>query len=81
MEGARLARREFYADVRAANPASARADLTDALADMAYDPPEAGFEAWKWGCAGFSIVDPDGGPTCAGGSITPSSGAIIGAIS
>ncbi|WP_261561997.1 cryptochrome/photolyase family protein [Frankia tisae] len=52
-----LAWREFYAGVLAANPASARADLTDALADMAYDPPEAGFEAWKWGCTGFPIVD------------------------
>ncbi|EIV94983.1 deoxyribodipyrimidine photo-lyase [Frankia sp. QA3] len=52
-----LAWREFYADVLAANPASARADLTDALADMAYEPPGAGFEAWKWGNTGFPIVD------------------------
>ncbi|MCM3922756.1 DNA photolyase family protein [Frankia sp. AiPs1] len=52
-----LAWREFYAEVLAANPASARADLTGALADMAYEPPEAGFEAWKWGRTGFPIVD------------------------
>ncbi|CAJ58783.1 MULTISPECIES: cryptochrome/photolyase family protein [Frankia] len=52
-----LAWREFYAEVLAANPASARADLTGALADMAYDPPEGGFEAWKWGRTGFPIVD------------------------
>ncbi|MCK9875115.1 DNA photolyase family protein [Frankia sp. Ag45/Mut15] len=52
-----LAWREFYADVLAANPDSARADLTDALAAMSYEPPGRTFEAWKWGETGFPIVD------------------------
>ncbi|MCK9894323.1 deoxyribodipyrimidine photo-lyase [Frankia sp. AgB32] len=52
-----LAWREFYADVLAANPASAREDLTDALAAMHYDEPGPEFDAWKWGNTGVPIVD------------------------
>ncbi len=52
-----LAWREFYADVLAANPASAREDLTDTLAAMHYDEPGPEFEAWKWGDTGIPIVD------------------------
>ncbi|WP_374122051.1 deoxyribodipyrimidine photo-lyase [Frankia sp. AiPa1] len=52
-----LAWREFYADVLAANPQSAREDLTDTLAAMSYARPGRTFEAWKWGRTGFPIVD------------------------
>jgi deoxyribodipyrimidine photo-lyase len=52
-----LAWREFYADVLAATPESARSDLTGALASMHYDPPDDRFEAWKWGRTGYPIVD------------------------
>jgi deoxyribodipyrimidine photo-lyase len=52
-----LAWREFYADVLAANPASAREDLTDALAAMSYEPPGDTLDAWRWGRTGIPIVD------------------------
>ncbi|MCM3887364.1 deoxyribodipyrimidine photo-lyase [Frankia sp. R82] len=52
-----LAWRDFYADVLAANPSSARVDLTDSLAAMSYSRPGRTFEAWKWGETGFPIVD------------------------
>ncbi|ONH57786.1 deoxyribodipyrimidine photolyase [Frankia sp. CcI49] len=52
-----IAWREFYADVLAANPSSARSDLSEALARMSYEPPGESFEAWKWGRTGYPIVD------------------------
>ncbi|WP_373693944.1 deoxyribodipyrimidine photo-lyase [Parafrankia sp. BMG5.11] len=52
-----LAWREFYADVLAGTPSSARTDLTDTLAALAYEPPGDTFEAWKWGRTGYPIVD------------------------
>ncbi|SNQ48037.1 Deoxyribodipyrimidine photo-lyase [Frankia canadensis] len=52
-----LAWREFYADVLAANPASAREDLTDSLATMSYEAPGDAFDRWRWGETGFPIVD------------------------
>ncbi|WP_035752306.1 cryptochrome/photolyase family protein [Parafrankia discariae] len=52
-----LAWREFYADVLATTPSSARTDLTETLAAMDYEPPGDSFEAWKWGRTGYPIVD------------------------
>ncbi|WP_304440444.1 FAD-binding domain-containing protein, partial [Frankia sp. EI5c] len=52
-----VAWREFYADVLAANPSSARRDLSGALAAMPYEQPGDAFEAWKWGRTGYPVVD------------------------
>lgn len=55
-----LAWREFYADVLWHSPGSARQDLRDSLADMAYDTGTAAerrTEAWKAGRTGFPFVD------------------------
>ncbi len=52
-----LAWRDFYADVLAANPDSARADLTPALGGMEYDEPGPDAQAWRDGRTGFPIVD------------------------
>jgi deoxyribodipyrimidine photo-lyase len=54
---AELAWREFYADVLAAAPDSARADLTPGLRSMRYERPGDDLEAWKAGRTGFPIVD------------------------
>lgn len=52
-----LAWREFYADVLANNPTSLEADLRPDLAGLAYDEPDARFEAWRQGRTGFPLVD------------------------
>jgi deoxyribodipyrimidine photo-lyase len=49
--------REFYADVLWHRPDSARRDYRDTLAEMEYDDPGPGFEAWKQGRTGFPVVD------------------------
>ena len=58
--GTELIWRDFYADVLWHNPASAREDLTPALAALEYDTgpdADARFEAWATGRTGFPIVD------------------------
>ncbi|OHV38382.1 deoxyribodipyrimidine photolyase [Parafrankia colletiae] len=52
-----VAWREFYADVLAAHPSSARSDFSDTLATMAHEPPGDAFEAWKRGRTGYPVVD------------------------
>jgi deoxyribodipyrimidine photo-lyase len=52
-----LAWREFYADVLARRPDSARTYYRHELGEMAYDEPGARFEAWKEGRTGYPIVD------------------------
>jgi deoxyribodipyrimidine photo-lyase len=52
-----LAWREFYADVLAARPGSAREYYRPELAAMDYDLPEQRFEAWCEGRTGYPIVD------------------------
>jgi len=52
-----LAWREFYADVLARRPDSARDYYRPELAAMTYDDPGEQFEAWKDGRTGFPIVD------------------------
>jgi deoxyribodipyrimidine photo-lyase len=49
--------REFYADVLAARPETAREYLRPEYARMAYDEPADQLEAWKQGRTGFPIVD------------------------
>jgi len=52
-----LAWREFYADVLARRPDTAREYYKPEFAVMAYDEPGEAFEAWKAGRTGFPIVD------------------------
>ena len=49
--------REFYADVLWHRPTSAREYLKQELADIEYDDPGPGFEAWTRGETGYPIVD------------------------
>ncbi len=52
-----LAWREFYADVLARRPDSAREYYRPQLAAMAYDDPGERFDAWREGRTGYPIVD------------------------
>ena len=52
-----LAWREFYADVLARRPDSARQYYRPEFADMAYDDPGERFDAWRDGRTGYPIVD------------------------
>jgi deoxyribodipyrimidine photo-lyase len=52
-----LAWREFYADVLARRPDSARSYYRPELGDMAYDDPGERFDAWRDGRTGYPIVD------------------------
>jgi deoxyribodipyrimidine photo-lyase len=52
-----LAWREFYADVLAARPETARDYLRPAFARMRYDEPDDLVEAWRQGRTGFPVVD------------------------
>ncbi len=52
-----LAWREFYADVLARRPESARDYYRPELAAMRYDEPGPMLEAWKEGRTGYPIVD------------------------
>jgi deoxyribodipyrimidine photo-lyase len=52
-----LAWREFYADVLARRPESARTYYRPELGELAYDDPGARFDAWCDGRTGFPIVD------------------------
>jgi deoxyribodipyrimidine photo-lyase len=52
-----LAWREFYADVLARRPDSARDYYRPELAGMEYDEPGALFDAWRDGRTGYPIVD------------------------
>jgi len=54
---AELAWREFYADVLANHPDSLTRDLRPELGSIAYDEPDARFDAWRDGRTGFPIVD------------------------
>ena len=52
-----LAWREFYADVLARRPDSARDYYRPEFAAMDYDEPGEAFDAWREGRTGFPIVD------------------------
>ena len=52
-----LAWREFYADVLAARPETAREYLRPDYARMRYDAPGPALDAWRAGRTGFPIVD------------------------
>ncbi|MBA2559361.1 MAG: deoxyribodipyrimidine photo-lyase [Propionibacteriales bacterium] len=52
-----LAWREFYADVLARRPESAREYYRPEFAAMAYDDPGERFDAWREGRTGYPIVD------------------------
>ena len=52
-----LAWREFYADVLAARPETARDYLKSDFARMRYDEPGAQLTAWQEGRTGFPVVD------------------------
>lgn len=52
-----LAWREFYADVLWHRPESLSRDLVPTLAGMAFDEPDASFEAWREGRTGYPLVD------------------------
>ena len=52
-----LAWREFYADVLARRPETAREYYRPEFARLAHDEPDEAFEAWKNGRTGFPIVD------------------------
>jgi len=52
-----LAWREFYADVLARRPDTARRYYKPDFAKMTYDEPGDAFDAWKEGRTGFPIVD------------------------
>ncbi|MBA2697411.1 MAG: deoxyribodipyrimidine photo-lyase [Nocardioidaceae bacterium] len=52
-----LAWREFYADVLARRPETAREYYKPDFARLAYDEPGDALEAWKHGRTGFPIVD------------------------
>ncbi|MGN0063881.1 MAG: cryptochrome/photolyase family protein [Nocardioides sp.] len=49
--------RDFYADVLHHAPRSAWQDLRPTLAGLAYDEPDATFDAWREGRTGFPLVD------------------------
>jgi deoxyribodipyrimidine photo-lyase len=52
-----LAWREFFADVLAARPETAREYLHPQYGAMRYDRPGAAFDAWREGRTGFPLVD------------------------
>jgi len=52
-----LAWREFYADVLAGRPETARDYLRPEFATMAYDDPGPAFDAWCEGRTGYPVVD------------------------
>ena len=52
-----LAWREFFADVLAARPETAREYLRPELAGMRYDEPGSQLDAWREGRTGFPVVD------------------------
>ena len=52
-----VAWREFYADVLWHRPESLLRDLVPTLAGMAFDEPDAGFDAWREGRTGYPLVD------------------------
>ncbi len=52
-----LAWREFYADVLAARPETAREYLRPDYARMRYDAPGPALDAWRAGRTGFPVVD------------------------
>jgi deoxyribodipyrimidine photo-lyase len=52
-----LAWREFYADVLARRPDSARCYYREELARLPYDEPGERFDAWREGRTGYPIVD------------------------
>ncbi len=52
-----LAWREFYADVLARRPETAREYYRSEFASMTYDQPGEALQAWKDGRTGFPIVD------------------------
>ena len=52
-----LAWREFFADVLWHRPETAREYLRPEFGAMAYDEPEAHFDAWRRGRTGFPMVD------------------------
>jgi deoxyribodipyrimidine photo-lyase len=52
-----LAWREFYADVLARRPETAREYYAPRFARMEYDEPGDAFDAWREGRTGFPIVD------------------------
>lgn len=52
-----LAWRDFFAQVLAARPETAREYLRPEYARMRYDEPGAAFDAWREGRTGFPIVD------------------------
>ena len=52
-----LAWREFFADVLAARPDTARDYLRPEFAAMRYDRPGDAFDAWREGRTGFPVVD------------------------
>jgi deoxyribodipyrimidine photo-lyase len=52
-----LAWREFYADVLAARPETAREYLRPEFAAMQYDDPGDHLDAWRRGLTGFPVVD------------------------
>ncbi len=54
---AELAWREFYADLVWHFPRSAWHDFSPELTTIAYDEPDARFEAWQQGRTGFPMVD------------------------
>ena len=49
--------REFYADVLARRPETARQYYRPELADMRYEEPGPMFEAWKEGRTGYPLID------------------------
>ncbi len=55
--GTELAWREFYADVLARRPETARDYYRPELAAMVYDDPGPLFDAWREGRTGYPIVD------------------------
>ncbi len=52
-----LAWREFYADVLAHRPETAREYLRPEYARMAYDEPDGALDAWREGRTGYPVVD------------------------
>jgi len=52
-----LAWREFYADVLARRPETARSYYVERFAQLQYDEPGDAFDAWREGRTGFPLVD------------------------
>jgi deoxyribodipyrimidine photo-lyase len=52
-----IAWREFYADVLHNNPHTENEYYAERFAEMRYNSPDAGFEAWKQGRTGYPFVD------------------------